>query len=585
MFSRVSTVTRAALLLCVVATASAAATFAPRDGAPLQGPIAGQPAVFGVPSLAASSTSPSASPSLSPAVSSLVTSPVSPPMVLRGSAPAYLAQSESGLPEPDAGGFMDGADRLMGIVNGWIAAAFFFDVIFWNDAQRLPFIVLWLVVGAIFLTLRMGFINIRAFRHAIQVTRGRFTDPNEPGDVSHFAALSTALSATVGLGNIAGVAIAITLGGPGATFWMIVAGLIGMTTKFTECTLGQMYREVRHDGHVLGGPVQYLSKGFAERGMPGTGRFLAVFFAILCIGGSLGGGNAFQVNQSMNAIQETIPWLATAPWAYGLGMTVLVGIVIIGGIQRIAHVADTIVPLMATIYFAAALTVILSSLDQVPAALAAIFTQAFAPDALYGGFVGTLVTGFQRAAFSNEAGAGSASIAHAAARTKYPVREGIVALLEPFIDTVVICTMTALVINISGAYNNPAYADLITGARGAALTSRAFGEHIAWFPYVLSASVFLFAFSTMISWSYYGERCSVWLFGDASSKYFKALFLLFVFLGSIITSTNVLDFGDLMILGMALPNLVGVYLLHGKVRTALGTYWASYKAGELQTYR
>jgi AGCS family alanine or glycine:cation symporter len=581
MFSRVSTVTRAALLLCVVATASAAATFAPRNGATPQGPNANRPAALEVPSVPPLSTSPSTS----PAVSSLVRSSITPPTLLRGSAAAYLAQQQSGLPEPKPIGFMDGADRVMGIVNGWIAGAFFFDLIFWNDAQRLPFIVLWLVIGAIFLTLRMGFINIRAFRHAIQVTRGRYTDPNEPGDVSHFEALSTALSATVGLGNIAGVAIAISIGGPGATFWMIVAGLIGMTTKFTECTLGQMYREVRHDGHVLGGPVQYLSRGFAERGMPGTGRFLAVFFALLCIGGSLGGGNAFQVNQSMNAIQETVPWLASAPWAYGLGMTVLVGIVIVGGIQRIAHVADKIVPLMATIYFAAALAVILSSLDQVPAALSAIFTQAFAPDAVYGGFVGTLVTGFQRAAFSNEAGAGSASIAHAAARTKYPVREGIVALLEPFIDTVVICTMTALVINISGAYNNPAYADLITGAQGAALTSRAFSETIAWFPYVLSASVFLFAFSTMISWSYYGERCSVWLFGDASSNYFKALFLLFVFLGSIITSTNVLDFGDLMILGMALPNLVGVYLLHGKVRTALGTYWASYKAGELQTFR
>jgi AGCS family alanine or glycine:cation symporter len=577
MFSRVSTVTHAALLLCALATVSAVATFASRDDTAPHRPAGGGPAVFLTPAVSRASASPSFASPATPAVT--------PPTLLRGSTPAYLALQQSAPPEPEPVGFMAGADRLMGVVNGWIAAAFFFDLIFWSDAQRLPFIVLWLVIGAIFLTLRMGFINIRAFRHAIHVTTGRYTDPREPGDVSHFEALSTALSATVGLGNIAGVAIAITIGGPGATFWMIVAGLIGMTTKFTECTLGQMYREVRHDGHVLGGPVQYLSKGFAERGMPATGRCLAVFFALLCIGGALGGGNAFQVNQSMNAIQETVPWLTSAPWAYGLGMTALVGIVIVGGIRRIAGVADKIVPLMAFVYMAAALAVILSSLDQVPGALAAIFTQAFAPDAVYGGFVGTLVTGFQRAAFSNEAGAGSASIAHAAAKTKYPVREGIVALLEPFIDTVVICTMTALVINISGAYNNPAYADLITGARGAALTSRAFGEHISWFPYVLSASVFLFAFSTMISWSYYGERCSVWLFGDASSKYFKALFLLFVFLGSIVTSTNVLDFGDLMILGMALPNLVGVYLLHNKVRAALETYWNSYQAGELQTFR
>ena len=556
MFTRVNKVTRAGLVVCLLAATGATAAFAPRQDA---GPA-------------------------EPAASSAAASSVAPPALLRGAAPAYQALQQS-TPEPRRTGFMDGADRAMGVVNGWIAAVFFFDLIFWNDAQRLPFIVLWLVIGALFLTLRMGFINIRAFTHAVHVTRGRYTDPSEPGDVSHFEALSTALSATVGLGNIAGVAIAITIGGPGATFWMIVAGLIGMSTKFTECTLGQMYREVRHDGHVLGGPVQYLSKGFAERGMPGAGRFLAVLFALLCIGGSIGGGNAFQVNQSMNAIQETIPWLATVPWAYGLAMTILVGIVIVGGIRRIAHVADKIVPLMAVVYMTAALAVILANIGEVPGALAAIFTQAFTPDAAYGGFVGAMVTGFQRAAFSNEAGAGSASIAHAAAKTKYPVREGLVALLEPFIDTVVICTMTALVINITGAYNNPAYADLITGARGAALTSRAFGEQIAWFPYVLSGSVFLFAFSTMISWSYYGERCSVWLFGDASSKYFKALFLAFVFLGSIITSTNVLDFGDLMILGMALPNLVGVYLLHGKVRAALDEYWGSFKAGELQTFK
>ena len=282
MFSRVGTATRAALLLCVVAAAGAVAAGAPRDNTPPQG-IAGGPAVFLAPSAASSPTPPS--------FSSPVTPTVIPPTLLRGSASAYLALQQSTLPEPEPGGFMDGADRLMGVVNGWIAAAFFFDLIFWNDGMRLPFIVLWLLIGAIFLTLRMGFINVRAFRHAMHVTTGRYTDPNEPGDVSHFEALSTALSATVGLGNIAGVAIAITVGGPGATFWMIVAGLIGMTTKFTECTLGQMYREVRHDGHVLGGPVQYLSKGFAERGMPGTGRLLAIFFALLCIGGSLGGGN------------------------------------------------------------------------------------------------------------------------------------------------------------------------------------------------------------------------------------------------------------------------------------------------------
>ncbi len=482
-------------------------------------------------------------------------------------------------------GFMATVDGAMGAVNAVISSVFFFDVAFWTADITIPLVVAWLVVASVFLTVRMGFINLRAFKHAIQVTSGKFTDPNSPGDVSHFQALTTALSATVGLGNIAGVAIAVSMGGPGATFWMICAGLIGMTAKFTECTLGQQYRAIGADGNVLGGPMQYLSKGLSEIGMPKLGKFLAVFFALLCIGGSLAGGNSFQVNQSMNALQETVPILAEFPWAYGLLMATMVGIVILGGIKRIASVADKIVPIMAAVYVAAALTVLFMNFSEIPAAFATIINGAFNPDAMYGGFIGVLVIGFQRAAFSNEAGAGSAAIAHSAARTEFPVREGIVALLEPFIDTVVVCTMTALVIVITGAYNNPEYADLVTSNAGAALTSRAMGEQIAFFPYVLSAAVFLFAFSTMISWSYYGERCWVWMFGPKASLSYRLLFLVFVFLGSIITATNVLDFGDLMILGMAFPNLVGVYLLHGKVRRELDAYWAKYKSGELKTFK
>lgn len=477
-----------------------------------------------------------------------------------------------------------GLDRAMGRVNGVIASVFFFDVLFFSDDYQLPLVVAWLVIAAVFLTFRMGFVNIRGFRHAIQVTRGRYTDPNEPGEVSHFQALSTALSATVGLGNIAGVAIAISVGGPGATFWMIMAGFLGMTTKFAECTLALAYRDVGKQGQVLGGPMQYLAKGFAEKGAPGLGRFLAVAFAILCIGGSLGGGNSFQVNQSMMALQETVPFLVDNGWMYGLLMTFLVGIVILGGIRRIAKVADKIVPSMALVYVTAALIVIISNAAHVPAALAEIVRQAFSPDAAYGGFIGVLVVGFQRAAFSNEAGAGSAAIAHSAARTDQPVREGIVALLEPFIDTVVICTMTALVIVFSGAYENPAYASLVANSQGAALTSRAFGEHISFFPYILSAAVFLFAYSTMISWSYYGERSAVWLLGPRASLPYKILFLTFVFLGSVLTATQVLEFGDLMILGMAFPNLLGVYLLSGKVKGMLDEYWSNYKGGRFKTY-
>ena len=502
------------------------------------------------------------------------------PLPITGQQPEAAERQETG--------FMAQADRAMGAVNGVISAFFFFDVIFWDDpakGNRLPLVVLWLVLGAIYFTIKMGFINFRGFGHAIEVVRGKYSNPNDEGEVTHFQALTAALSATVGLGNIAGVAIAVSIGGPGATFWMIIAGLLGMSSKFAECTLGQMYRETRPDGRIMGGAMFYLSKGLAEKGMGGFGKVLAVMFAILCIGGSIGGGNSFQVNQSLNALQENVPFLSTYPWVYGLIMTVLVGIVIIGGIKRIANVTDKIVPFMCGLYVLGALVIIFSNLTLVPAALAAIFTQAFNPDAAYGGFIGALVVGFQRAAFSNEAGAGSAAIAHSAAKTEHPVREGIVALLEPFIDTVVVCTMTALVIVITGAYNNPAYADLIANSKGAALTSRAMGEHLRWFPYVLSVAVFLFAYSTMISWSYYGERCWAWMFGDGTSQIYRVIFLIFVFLGSIITSTNILDFGDLMILGMAFPNVLGVVILSNKVKAALQDYWDKKQRGEFKVYK
>ncbi|MGH7665634.1 MAG: alanine/glycine:cation symporter family protein, partial [Gemmatimonadaceae bacterium] len=444
---------------------------------------------------------------------------------------------------------------------------------------------IWLVIGAIFFTIQMGFINFRGFGHAIALTRGKYDDPTAGGEVSHFQALSAALSATVGLGNIAGVAIAVATGGPGATFWMICAGLLGMSSKFTECTLGQQFRQVRKDGRIMGGAMYYLSNGLAEMGWARLGKVLAVAFALLCIGGSLAGGNAFQVNQSMNALQESLPFLETYPWVYGLVMTFLVGIVIIGGIRRIATAAEFIVPFMCGIYVLACLFILIVNYDRIPEAFGSIIEGAFNPRAAYGGFIGVLVTGFQRAAFSNEAGVGSAAIAHSAARTKYPVREGYVSLLEPFIDTVIVCTMTALVIVITGAYANPEYSELIRTNQGAALTSRAFAERITWFPYVLSLAVMLFAYSTMISWSYYGERCWAWLFGDRSSGAYRILFLLFVFLGSIITATNVLNFGDLMILGMAFPNILGLYFLSGRVKRELKAYIEKKNAGEMVIYK
>ena len=466
-----------------------------------------------------------------------------------------------------------------------LASVLFFDLAFWSDELTIPIVVAWLAFGAIFLTLRMGFVNLRAFRHAIFVVAGHYDDPRDAGEVSHFQALSTALSATVGLGNIAGVAIAIAIGGPGATFWMIVAGLFGMTSKFTECTLGQRYRHVRPDGHVMGGAMYYLSQGLERRGMARFGKVLAVIFALFCIGAALGGGNAFQVSQSLGAIQEVAPGLRESPWIYGVTMAILVGLVIVGGIKRIAHVASAVVPLMGIGYTLACLVVLLLNWHQLPAAFGAILEGAFSPAAVGGGALGVMVVGFQRAAFSNEAGIGSAAIAHAAARTPYPVREGIVALLEPFIDTVVICTMTALAIVITGVWSDPAYAHLVEASKGAALTSAALGKTLSWFPYALAVAVFLFAYSTMISWYYYGDRCWSWLFGEKSIPAFRAAYLGATFLGAVITANNVLAFGDLMILSMAFPNLVGVLLLSGEVREELDRYLGKLHAGELPRFK
>ncbi|MCF6212264.1 MAG: alanine:cation symporter family protein [Gammaproteobacteria bacterium] len=468
-----------------------------------------------------------------------------------------------------------------GVLNGYLAAVFFFNILFFMDGVDFPFIVAWLIVGSVYMTLRMGFINVRVFRHSIAILRGRYSRPDDKGEVSPFQALTTALSATVGLGNIAGVAIAISIGGPGATLWMIIAGLLGMTLKFTEATLAQMYREVRPDGHIMGGPMEYLSRGLGEKGWTKTGKGLAMLFCVLAIGGSLGGGNAFQVSQALSAVEQSVPFFGTQPWVFGLLMAVAVGVVIIGGIRRIAHTAEAIVPSMVIIYLLACLWVIGAHASEVPAALGLIVQAAFSLEAGVGGLIGVLVQGFKRAAFSSEAGLGSAAIVHSTARTPYPIRQGMVALLEPFIDTVVICTMTALVIVITGVYLAPEYAPLIEANHGAALTSVAFGSVISWFPLILSLSVVLFAYSTMISWSYYGERCWTYLFGERTSMAFRVMFVIFVVIGSMTSASNILTFSELMLLSMAFPNLIGLYLLSGRVREALDVYMARLKSGEL----
>jgi len=442
--------------------------------------------------------------------------------------------------------------------------------------MKLPIVVVWLVLGAIFFTLRMNFINLRGVVHAVHVTAGRYDNPDDPGEISHFQALSSALSATVGLGNIAGVAIAVGMGGPGAIFWMICAGFLGMSSKFAECTLGQMYRTIGPDGRVMGGPVRYLEVGLKELGMGPLGKILAVVFAIMCIGGSLGGGNMFQANQSYAAVAEVVPIFADYSWLYGVMLAGVVALVIIGGIKSIGKVAGVIVPVMCGVYVAAGLWIVVVHAADVPAAFSAIVSQAFTPEAGTGGLIGVLIIGFQRAAFSNEAGIGSASIAHSAASTDEPVREGIVALLEPFIDTIIVCTMTGLVVVITGAYQGE--------AQGVVMTSEAFGSVLSWFPLILSFAVVLFAFSTMISWSYYGERCWSYLFGDKPivGMIYKVIFLLAVFVGAVFNLGSVLDFSDLMVLGMAFPNILGVVLLSTKVKAALDDYWGRLQSGQMK---
>jgi len=477
-------------------------------------------------------------------------------------------------------GITQGIDTVFGTVNGYLASFFFFDV--FPGEGEMPFIVAWLSAGSIYMTVRFGFINVRMMGHAFDVIRGRYTTPEDKGEVTPFQALTTALSATVGLGNIAGVAIAIIIGGPGAIIWMIFAGFFGMSAKFTEATLAQIYRQTRPDGRLMGGAMEYLSKGLDEKGLPRLGKAMAIFFAVFCILGSLGAGNAFQVSQALGAIQGEISFFKDFPWAFGFIMAGLVGMVIIGGIKRIAHAAEAIVPTMVIIYVSTSLWIIFSNSSEIPHAFTIIWHGAFSLDAGMGALVGVIVQGFKRAAFSSEAGIGSAAIAHSAASVKYPIRQGMVALYEPFIDTIIICTMTALVIVITGVYNAPEHADLIANTQGAALTSAAFGSVVPWFSSILTLSVILFAFSTMISWSYYGERCWTYVFGESFSMAYKITFLLFIIMATMGSAGNILDFSDLLILGMALPNFMGLYILQGKVAAALKEYLNNLKSGAFE---
>ncbi len=463
-----------------------------------------------------------------------------------------------------------------------IAGLIFFDISkIYGSSDNIPFIVVWLVFGALFFTIRMGFVNVKGFKHAIMLVKGDYDDPNNKGEVSHFQALTTALSGTVGLGNIAGVAIAISLGGPGATFWMIVAGFLGMSSKFVECTLGVKYRQIDDDGTVHGGPMYYLRDGLGKKNFKNLGKFLAVLFAVLCIGGSVGGGNMFQANQAFSALKGIFPSITNYGPLFGVFFSILVGVVIIGGIKSIAKVTERIVPLMAAVYVGASLIIILLNFSEIGFVISEIISGAFNPKAGFGGVIGVLIIGFKRAAFSNEAGVGSASIAHSAAKTKEPVSEGMVALLEPFIDTIVICTMTAFVIIITGNYQN------VDGLGGAELTAQAFGSVISWFPYILTIAILLFAFSTMISWSYYGLKSWTFLFGKSklSELSYKLMFMFFIVVGSSVSLGAVVDFSDMMILAMAFPNIIGLLIMSSEVRNDLRDYFKKISSGEIKKYK
>ncbi len=478
----------------------------------------------------------------------------------------------------------------------------------------IPTIIILLVGGALFFTLYFGFVNIRHFPTAIRTVRGKYDalddyESNAPdfdikgdigkktsvksmqGEVNHFQALTTAVSGTVGNGNIAGVALAIAVGGPGATFWMILCGLLGMSTKFVECTLGVRYRDVGIDGTIYGGPMYYLIKGLKERGMSKIGKFLAVTFALLCIGASFGGGNAAQSNQAAMQLVNSFGMTGgSARTIIGLIMMVFVGIIIIGGIKRIASVTEKIVPFMALIYVFACVYIIGINFSYVDDAFVMIFSQAFSPEAGLGGLLGVLITGFRRAAFSNEAGAGSASIAHAAVMTKYPASEGLVALLEPFIDTVVICTMTALVIIIFNGdsavfdYGGVGGKVIIDGVavEGAGITAAAFSKYIVFSGPFLTIAVVLFAISTMISWSYYGLQSWMFVFGKskAADLSYKILFLIFIVIGAAGDMSAVWTFSDAMILALVFPNMIGLILLYPKVKEELIIYLAAIKSNQ-----
>ena len=471
----------------------------------------------------------------------------------------------------------DKVNSFFEAINGVIASFLFFPV----PPFDIPLVLCVMVLGGIFFTFRYTFTNVKLFRHAIHVVMGKYDDPSHEGEISHFQALTSALSATVGLGNIAGVAVAIQLGGPGTVFWLWVVAFFGMSMKFSSCTFAQLYREVDSDGKIVGGPMVYLKQAFAQQlNLPKLGKVLSVFFCLATILASFGGGNMFQANQTYELLAQQFPVLADYPLIVGIVLALLAGVVVIGGIQSIAKVTSKMVPAMVVFYVIACLAIILSNASQIIPMLGKIISEAFKPDAaVYGTFIGVFIQGVKRASFSNEAGVGSAAIAHAAAKTDEPVREGVVAMLGPFIDTIVVCTMTALAVLMTNSHLDPALAN-----KGALITAKAFSSLGSFMPILLTVAVVVFAYSTIISYSYYGERAASYLFGKKAVAPFRLVYVFLIICGPLLKLGAVIEFSDLALLSMAFPNILGMIFISSKVKSLVDDYYTRFKAGKMKMY-
>ncbi|MDE0735356.1 MAG: alanine/glycine:cation symporter family protein [Pirellulaceae bacterium] len=523
-----------------------------------------------------------------------ITQPVSPitqPVDQQPAAETQPNTPEQSVAQPEKTAdktFQGKLNAVLEAIVGFMGGILFYEVPLLIGDHTAALVLLVLIFGGIFFTIRFGFINIRLFTHSINVLRGKYDKPEDEGEITHFQALTSALSATVGLGNIGGVAIAIALGGPGAVFWMWCIAFFGMSAKFTSCSFAQLYRRVKPDGTVLGGPMVYLDEGIKEHypSLAWLGKTFGVAFAIFTIGASFGGGNMFQGNQTFKILSGSFNIPQDYAWIVGVIMAALVGVVIIGGIKRIGEVTSKIVPLMCVFYCTCCLIIILTNASAVPAMITSIFVSAFRPDAMFsGGMIGVLLMGARRAAFSNEAGLGSAAIAHAAARTEEPIREGVVAMIGPFIDTIIVCTMTALTILITKSHidieTGKPFIEALAKEKDVALTAAAFATLGSWVPYLLCIAVCVFAYSTMISWSYYGERSAEFLLGERGILPYRVLFVLFVILGPIVSLKTVIDFSDMMLFSMAFPNIIGLILLSGSLRKKAKDYVARLKSGEI----